>query len=876
MNRHLYSDLLFHACASYPDLPALHIKRGGSYTTWTFAEFHRDLNRLASVLIKNGLGKGQTAAVIGENSPEWVIAFHAILLTGACTVPIDPNIPPAEIESIISITGARVVFCSPLYNDLFRSLKEKHCSLRQIVALDVFGAGKESTIYHYLRDGDPGREAFKGDFAPDDPMVIIFTSGTTGRAKGVVLSQKNYTAVANHAIPRMGLVPEDTVLSVLPLHHVFGFAAGAGGPLCGGMGVVFVPYLKGPLIIEALRDKAVTMLPAVPKMISLFYESVIHNVKKKGTVVSALFSVMQGLSALGGKTIGRGFRRSLFSSVHKGFGGKLKLIISGGAALGRKYWNGFSLMGFNIIEGYGLTETFGPITVCPAGDARLGSVGPALPENEIRIADPDRDGIGEVLLRGSCVFLGYYKNEKLTKEVIDGDGWFHTGDLGRLDADGFLYIMGRKKDVIVLDTGKNVYPDELEDSYSLSPCIEEIGVFGVIKDGMEIVAAAIVPSKDIRKRYTVRQAGDLLHQELVRIGRSLPVHRRISDFVVVYQPLPRTTSRKLKKPELLKIYHSIRRKNVSGDRPALEDHLSVMEMALMETDEYHGVIESIGVIAPDVDRSVINPRTHFEIDLGLDSLHRIELLSSIERTFTITIPEDVFDKMETITDLVSLVKEQKLENRPTSVERVLDLKERILTIPYVLPVPAHRSGFLHSAVRSFAGAARPQAVYDEPLSAEGGPYLFVSFHHSPSDAFRILQALPRRIAETTLFLSEGVKYPWLPHACCLQNMIELKKSDDPIETIKVSLAVIRGGKNLILFPEGGIFPSGRPAEFKPGIGLVAHETAAAIVPVRCAGKKVRFGRPFRVASCAENRLVLTDASPRHVTELIRAAIDDLR
>jgi long-chain acyl-CoA synthetase len=876
MNRHLYTDLLFHACTSYPDLPALHIKRDGSYTTWTFSEFHRDLNRLASALIKNGLGKGQTAAVIGENSPEWVIAFHAILLTGACTVPIDPNIPPAEIKSIISETEARIVFCSPMYGDLFRSLQAEHHSLKQIVVLDVSGEGKEPTLYRYLRDGDPGHEAFEGNFAPDDPMVIIFTSGTTGRAKGAVLSQKNYTAVANHAIPRMKLGPGDTVLSVLPLHHVFGFAAGVGGPLCGGMGVVFVPFLKGPLIIEALREKAVTMLPAVPKMISLFYESVMHNVKKKGPAVSAVFSVMLGCSAIMGNAFGDRCRRFLFSSVHNGFGGKLKLIISGGAALGRKYWNGFRLMGFNILEGYGLTETFGPITVCPAGDARLGSVGPALSENEIRIASPDRDGIGEVLLRGSCVFAGYYKNEALTKEVFDGEGWFHTGDLGRLDADGYLYLMGRKKDVIVLDTGKNVYPDELEDSYSFSPGIEEIGVFGVIKDGVEIVAAAIVPSKEIRKKCTVRQAGDLLHEELVRIGKGLPVHRRISDFVVVYQPLPRTTSRKLKKPELLKIYHSIKRKSVFENRPPREEQLSVMEMALMETDEYHGVVESIGRIAPGVDGRVINPRTHFEIDLGLDSLHRIELLSSIERTFTVTIPEDVFDKMETITDLVSLVKEQKLESRLTSVERVLDLKERILTIPHVLPaLEQNRLGFLRRAVLSIADAVKPQAFFADPLSAECGPYLFVSFHRSASDALRILQALPRRIAETTFFLSEHIKYPWLPYVRYSRNMIEIKKVNDPLETIKVSLAVIRGRKNLISFPEGGVFPKGKPGGFKPGTGLVARETDAAIVPVCTTGKTLRFGRPFRVSSLLENGLLTRDASARHTTEYIRTEISDL-
>ena len=189
-------------------------------------------------------------------------------------------------------------------------------------------------------------------------------------------------------------------------------------------------------------------------------------------------------------------------------------------------------------------------------------MGPALPENEIKIADPDEYGIGEICLRGSCVFKGYYKNKELTSQVFDDQGWFHTGDLGRLDKDNFLYISGRKKDMIVLDTGKNVYPDELEDYYGTSPLIEEIGVFGVKQKGAEIVAAAIVPSKEIRKNHTVTQATDIIYEELLRMGKSLPVYRRINDFVTLYTPLPRTTTRKLKSGTE-KIYNSIRRKSAT-------------------------------------------------------------------------------------------------------------------------------------------------------------------------------------------------------------------------------------------------------------------------------------------------------------------------
>ena len=555
-------------------------------------------------------------------------------------------------------------------------MKQKYQHLEKIVLLESRADDKEPTFEEFLKTGNEEKDAFLSVFNPDDPMVIIFTSGTTGKAKGVVLTQKNFTAISVHGIPRMRAGVHDTMCAVLPLHHVFGSAACIAAALTSGLDLVIVPYIKGPLILEALREKEVTILPVVPKMIALFYESIMHNVKKKGPIVNTAFAGLKAISATAGDTLGNRFRRGLFSSVHKGFGGKLRLIISGGAALNKKYWNGFRHLGFNILEGYGLTETYGPITVCPDEDPRFGSVGPALPENEIKIADPDEYGIGEICLRGSCVFKGYYKNKELTSQVFDDQGWFHTGDLGRLDKDNFLYISGRKKDMIVLDTGKNVYPDELEDYYGTSPLIEEIGVFGVKQKGAEIVAAAIVPSKEIRKNHTVTQATDIIYEELLRMGKSLPVYRRINDFVTLYTPLPRTTTRKLKKVELKKIYNSIRRKSANRELP--EDQLSVMEMALMETAEYTGVISSIILISPKTDPRIINPRTHLEIDLGLDSLKKIELLTQIERRFSIRISEDVFDKMESVGDLVTLVREHITSHNPT-VERVIGLKERILS-----------------------------------------------------------------------------------------------------------------------------------------------------------------------------------------------------
>jgi long-chain acyl-CoA synthetase len=658
MNKHLYTDLLLQTCETHAGRECLHIKRDGQYKTWTYADFHRDLNKLCSVLKKQGLGKGMNAAVIGDNSPEWVISFHAILLTGACAVPIDPNIPATEIETILTATESTVVFCSPVFVPLFRSLAEHSAFRGAVIVLSPDWTGTEPNFYRFLGDGTHDFNGFSEPFTPDDPMVIIFTSGTTGKPKGVVLCQKNYTAVGNHAIARMELGPDDTVLSVLPLHHVLGFAASVAGPLLGGMDIVFVPVLKGPPILEALRDKQVTMLPAFPKLVSSFYDNIRMNVRKKGVAVRILFGFLNLLALTVGKVFGIGFRRKLFGTVHQSFGGKLKVIISGGASLGEKYWIGFQTMGFNILEGYGLTETFGPITVCPFQYPRLRSVGPILPENEIRIDAPNAEGIGEVLLRGTCVFRGYFKNDEMTRKVFNEDGWFLTGDLGKLDRDGFLFLSGRKKDVIVLDSGKNVYPDDVEDFYARSPVIEEIGVFGIRYEGREIVAAAIVPIKDIRKTQTVSLATTLVQKELARLGREIPSYRRITDFVVVYQPLPRTTTRKIKKAEISALFTAIKSNRETG-LPGAEQ-LSVIETELMETGEFKGIVAGIMEVAERLRGRAITPRTCFKIDLGLDSLDQVALVNHLENAFSITIPDQDFDKTETMAELVHLIQELKV------------------------------------------------------------------------------------------------------------------------------------------------------------------------------------------------------------------------
>ncbi len=559
LNRHVYSDLLRQSIRDHSAKPCMHIKRNGAYHTWTYADFHRDLNRCVSALQKVKERNDATCVVIGDNTPEWVIAWHCGFLSGGRTVPIDPNLPTAEIREIVLQTLPQIVFCSQAFTGLFDELFQECGCIRRIVVLDGPCPEKQQTFSSFLELGSPEDDAFARRFSPDDPAVIIFTSGTTGKAKGVVLTQRNFTAISLYALPRMKAGPLDTMMAVLPLHHVFGACACLGGALGGGLDIVLIPTVKGSLILDGLREKKVSLLPAVPKMLSLFYNNIQQNVKAKGVAVRAVFSFLGFVSLSLGWIFGQGFRKKLFATVHKNFGGRLRVIISGGAALQKKYFTGFYRMGFNIVEGYGLSETFGAITLCPLESPRLGSVGIPLAENEVRIDNPDpAAGVGEVCFKGTNVFAGYYHNDELTKKAFDAGGWFHTGDLGRLDRDGFIYLVGRIKDVIVLDSGKNVYPDELEDFYCSSEIIEEIGVFSAMLKGREIAAALIVPSQEIRKNHTVAEATDFVRNEVLRLGRGLPSYKKITDFAVVYDPLPQTTTKKLKKNELREIYYSIK------------------------------------------------------------------------------------------------------------------------------------------------------------------------------------------------------------------------------------------------------------------------------------------------------------------------------
>lgn len=899
MPKQLYNEFLRESVRKYFAKPCMHIKRQGKYQDWTYGDFQRDCNNLVSMLEKSGFAAGTHGIVIGENIPEWVIAYHAIILAGGCTVPIDPNLPGDEIHEIVRVTEPRVIFCSLNFLPFMQDMKGEFPCIRDIILLDQQTAPDAAikTFSQCVALGSPETDAFQKSFSPDHPVAVLFTSGTTGKAKGAVLTMKNFSIIGPVGAQRMHLTAEHTMVAVLPLYHVFGFAGCIIAPLCIGMNIVFVPEIKGPLILQALNDKKVTALPAVPKMLSLFYDNIGRTVRQKGIIVRIVFQILKCISFILGPFLGMGFRARLFSTVHKGFGGHLTKIISGGAALEKRCFNGFRLMGFNIVEGYGLTETFGPITLCPITRPRLGSVGPVLPENEVLIAHPDASGVGEVLLRGACVFNGYYKNEAATSAVFDSDGWFHSGDLGRLDKKGFLYLCGRSKDVIVLESGKNVYPDELEDFYCTSGAIEEVGIFGLQVKEKEIVAAVIVPSAEIRKKYPLEKAQDIIHNELIRMNSNRPTYKKITDSVVSYSPLPRTSTKKIKKHELKTIYNALKKSPHTSLSSSVK--LSAVEEKMMTTKEFKTIADCIFTLLKNKPDK-LTPKTNLETDCGIDSLKFIEIISSLEECFGISIPEEMLSNIITLADLHALIMQNAKETGDDVTDKRLSFRQRIATAAGIKLDLSDNNGLLLNAGSRLATGLTKMlwnvTVRRHSALPENKPLLFISNHQSYIDVVWILSSLPGQIRKKTYTIgkNELLRTPLLAPVLKRCNFVPIQREGDMVEVMKKCIAVIRNNKNLIIFPEGTRTLDGTIQGFKSGIGLLILETNVTVIPIKIKGSfelwgrdrlpklfrtkiqpTVTFGAPVTYQELIDKELISPHADEDEITAQIRRIIENL-
>jgi long-chain acyl-CoA synthetase len=519
----------------------------------TYAGLLENILRFGAALRNLGIKERDHVAVISENRVQWSISYLTAMAFNFVVVPVDKNLGVNEILNILHESDASSVIFSETYEPIFREKKAGLKHIRHYISMDL---RKHEEGFHSMTElinKTPAPDSSKlPAINPDDMAVIIFTSGTLGRAKGVMLSQKNLASNLVDMVGFFGIFPQDRFLSVLPIHHTYECTCGMLCPLYGGSSVSYARSLK--TVVEDMQKAKPTMFLAVPLLYDKMFKAIYRGIKEKkliAPIIRPMIKATDILSRIGWKNS----KKAVFGEIHHKFGGSVRCFIAGGAAPDPLVAKGLREFGFGFVQGYGLTETSPILTLNRLGDFKDNSAGTPLPRVQIRIVNPDSNGVGEVWAKGPNVMLGYYKNEKATREAFDGE-WFKTGDVGFIDSDEFLHISGRKKNVIISKGGENVFPEEIEDVLNRSPFIMESMVYGEKseKEG-EIIAAQVVVdaeafielSESKGVPITPELLTEVIGEEVRKVNRELQTYRQIKKFVVRDEEFQKTTTQKIKR-----------------------------------------------------------------------------------------------------------------------------------------------------------------------------------------------------------------------------------------------------------------------------------------------------------------------------------------
>ncbi len=541
-------DLLDEAVHRSSVKPALVSKRDGEYRPTSYEDMGRRVRELATFFGQLGVEPGDRVAVLGENCTEWAIAYLATVTSGRIVVPIDKDLTPREMRHILEYSGATLLVSCDHYLEYFKGDRTPS-ALRKTISMEAEAGHADCSFPEALAQGARQiEEAGSGGFedarpSAEDPAAIIFTSGTMGSSKGVMLTHGNLSANIVSTSQMVSISKDDVVLSVLPLHHTYECTCGFLTALYQGATIYHAENLRR--IAENLQEARATVMLGVPLLFEAIYRRIEKGIEEKGV---RKFRLAKGLASIVQRVSGVNLRRRFFNTLHERFGGRLRLLISGGAAINPEVSRGFRGLGINFIQGYGMTEASPLISVNREGCLKDDSAGLPIPGVEVDFID------GEIVVRGPNVMRGYYLNPAATQEALR-EGWLHTGDLGHLDKDGFLYISGRKKALIVTPNGKNVYPEEVEAVLNESPFILESLVWGgPEEDPAQVEVQAVIvfdteafDQKFGASRYQAERVNQVISEEVKAANRKLASYKRIKKFTLRESEFEKTTTRKIKR-----------------------------------------------------------------------------------------------------------------------------------------------------------------------------------------------------------------------------------------------------------------------------------------------------------------------------------------
>ena len=806
------------------DSPAIVTVRGEAVTAWSFAEIADHAARVATGLLRAGVAPGEPVMMFAPNSPEWVVVRFALGAVAALVVPLDDLSTPDEVERWVRDSGCRRIFASSDHVAELRALPG--------------GARLELFV---LDDGPPDsgvrswRELLAERAEPLPPIdaeaaaTLIYTSGTTGRPKGFTLSCANIWANVAALAAEGILRPGERVLLPLPLHHVYPLVIGLLVPLVSGSTVVFPEAVTGPEIVQALRAGEVGVIIGVPRLYAALYGGLAARVSARGRVPATIFRTLLNLSIRLRRRYGVRAGKRLFGAVHKGLGGRLWLMVSGGAQLPEDLIWTLEGLGWEVRSGYGLAETASTFTGnLPDGRERIGSEGRPFQGGEIRIADPDEDGVGEVQLRGPNVFSGYRDPED-NRAAFTEDGWFHTGDLGYLDDDAFLYICGRTKEMIVLGGGKNVFPEELEKAYGDSPFIREVAVL----ERAGALHALVLPDLEAIRASGTPRIADTVRVTLTSQSRPLPSYQRLAGFALVREPLPRTRLGKYQRFLLPDIYEKAR----EGTPPPAAAELSAEDRAFLAQPL---VREAWAILEARYGDKGLGLDANPQLDLGIDSLEWVTLSLELERRLGVRLTEDEAADTDTVRDLLRAL--TVAAQRPAAAAPEAHPVQALLTDQDRWTAPPGVGSALLGATLLLLDRLLFRTLFR--LRAEGGnhlprngPLVVVVNHVSDLDPFALAAAMPFRLILRTHWSGDVARLfagPVLRAFCRAVNIFPVDERA-PAATLAMATAVLSHGRILAWFPEAWRSPTGELQPFLPGIGRLLSESRVPVVPAYIAG-----------------------------------------
>jgi len=812
------ADLIFEA----PDKDAIAVMAfaDGGLQQWSFQRLAETARRLGVGLMRAGVRREEPVAILAPNGPEWVAVYFGIVAAGATAVPLDRGATAQDLALMIRMSGCRRMFTTDGNRRRLRELPE--CGGLTFHLLDERPEGRNPDDWQTLLT-DTGSLP---DISPEQRASLLFTSGTTGQPKAVPLTHRNLLSNVQGLLVEPILQRDEHIMIPLPLHHTYPFTVGLLGALASGATTVFPAGASGPQLLDALKATKPAALIGVPGLYSAILRGIESRMLQRSGIAAAVARRLFDLSLFFRHRLGLQFGRLIFRELHREFGDRLRILGCGGAKLDPEIAWKLEGLGWTVLSGYGLTETSPILTFNPQRLRRLDSEGLPIEGVELRIEREPDEAYGQILARGSSVFAGYLNDPEATAASFGIDGWFRTGDLGFVDGDGYLHVVGRANETIVLSGGKKLFPEYVEAAYGPLSYVKELAV--LCEDGR--LVALIVPDPEaIRARGAARLEA-LLREELEHHAVRLPSHERVSGYAISLEALPRTHLGKLRRHLLPAIYRAAKagRKEArpAAARPEADTLLS--DPAIRELWEW---------LCARFPERELTLDTSPQLDLAIDSIRWIELSLALQDRFGVQMTEQALARVIVLRDLLEEVARARAprggeaaQTKPTEAER------RAVESPGLIMRAVGLA--LHTLNRLILRTIFRLSVRGATNIPKEGRILLVPNHASYLDPLAVAAALPWPVLRRTWWAGwTGILYRnrMMRAFSRAMRILPVDPDRDPRAALLLGAAALGREDALVWFPEGRRSPTGEITAFMPGVGVLLQRTGASALPVRISG-----------------------------------------